>query len=76
MVEGQNYSYYIDSSNFSGTLNSICESCEVKAWVETDVLEPARSDGGGEFLVACQGQLWQLELLGSFWGQLISYWGQ
>ena len=35
--------------------------------METDVLEPARSDGGGEFLVACQGQLWQLELLGSFW---------
>ena len=33
-----------------------------------------------EFLVACQGQLWQLELLGAvFWGwaeQLISYWGQ
>ena len=53
---------------FLGTFNSICESWEVKAWLETDVLEPVRSDGGGEFLVACQGQLWQLELLGSFLG--------
>ena len=54
-------------------MESSFESWNVKAWLETDVLEPARSDGGdvgsgrGQFLVSCQGQLWQLELLGSFW---------